>query len=99
MCPLLAILTAEQPQPPMRPPGPTSAPRTKALHATGLPVLRALRRVNVLAFFLPTRYFVLGLTGKRVVAQAKRREWRFPMFDESGFWKNQPLAAKGSLRT
>ena len=29
---------------------------------------------------------------------ATGRQPRFPMFAESGFWKNQALAVKGSLR-
>ena len=35
---------------------------------------------------------------KRAHAAGCGRQPRFTMFAESGFWKNQPLAAKGSLR-
>ena len=50
---LLAILTAEQSQPLMRPPGPTSAPRTKAR------VLPSLQHVTPAAALVPWR--VCGL--------------------------------------
>ena len=46
---LLAILTAEQSQPLMRPPGPTSAPRTKAR------VLPSLQHVTPAAALVPWR--------------------------------------------
>ena len=54
MCPLLAILTAEQSQPLMRPPGPTSAPRTKAR------VLPSLQHVTPAAALVPWRSLLRG---------------------------------------